>query len=40
VLRKLLGSRAFAIMERISRLNQRGKGPVVSREEVSRALGD
>ena len=40
VLRKLLGSRAFAIMERISSLNQRGKGPVVSREEVRQALGD
>jgi hypothetical protein len=40
LLRKLLGSRAFAVMERISGLNQRGKGPVVSRADVRRALGD
>jgi Methyltransferase domain len=39
LLRAMLGSRAFAIAERLSRLNQRGR-PVFSRQEVRRALGD
>jgi SAM-dependent methyltransferase len=39
LLRAMLGSRAFAIAERLSRLNQRGQ-PMFSREQVRRALGD
>ena len=35
----MLGSRAFAVAERLSRLNQRGR-PVFSRQQVRRALGD
>ena len=37
LLRAMLGSRAFAIAERISSLRQ-GGGPVFSREQVRRAL--
>jgi SAM-dependent methyltransferase len=39
LLRAMLGSRAFAVAELLSRLNQRGQ-PVFSREQVRRALGD
>jgi Methyltransferase domain len=39
LLRAMLGSRAFAVAERLSRLNQRGR-PVFSRQQVRRALGD
>jgi len=39
LLRAMLGSRAFAAAERLSRLNQRGR-PVFSRQQVRRALGD
>jgi hypothetical protein len=39
LLRAMLGSRAFAIAERLSRLNQRGR-PVFSRDQVRRALRD
>ena len=40
LLRRMLGSRAFAIGERISALQQRGKGPMFTREEVRKVLGD
>ena len=39
LLRTMLGSRAFAVGERLSRLNQRGR-PMFSRQEVRRALDD
>jgi SAM-dependent methyltransferase len=39
LLRAMLGSRAFAVAELLSRLSQRGQ-PVFSREQVRRALGD
>lgn len=39
VLRGLLGSGAFAVAERISRLRHRGR-PAISREEIRRALGE
>jgi hypothetical protein len=39
LLRAMLGSRAFAVAEQLSRLNQRGR-PVFSRQQVRRALGD
>ncbi len=39
LLRAMLGSSAFALAERLSRLRQRG-GPVFSREQVRRALGE
>ena len=39
LLRAMLGSRAFGVAERLSRLSQRGK-PVFSRQQVRRALGD
>jgi SAM-dependent methyltransferase len=39
LLRAMLGSRAFAFAEQLSRLNQRGR-PVFSRQQVRRALGD
>jgi hypothetical protein len=39
VLRAMLGSRAFAVAEQLSRLNQRGR-PVFSRQQVRQALGD
>jgi SAM-dependent methyltransferase len=39
LLRAMLGSRAFAVAEQLSRLNQRGR-PVFSRQKVRRALGD
>ena len=39
LLRAMLGSRAFAVAELLSRLNQRGR-PVFSREQVRRALDD
>jgi SAM-dependent methyltransferase len=38
LLRAMLGSRAFAVAEQLSRLHQRGR-PVFSRERVRRALG-
>ncbi len=37
LLRAMLGSRAFAVAERLSRLRQRGR-PVLSRQQVRRAL--
>ena len=40
LLRKMLDSRAFAIAERISNVMQRGKGPIFSRDEVRKTLGD
>ena len=39
LLRRMLGSRAFGLAERISRL-RRGSGAVVTRQEVERALED
>jgi hypothetical protein len=39
LLRAMLGSRAFAVAERLSRLHQR-REPVFSRDQVRRALGD
>jgi SAM-dependent methyltransferase len=39
LLRAMLGSRAFAVAERLSRLHQRGR-PVFSRQQIRRALGD
>jgi hypothetical protein len=39
LLRAMLGSRAFAVAEQLSRLNQRGR-PVFSRQQVRRALGN
>jgi SAM-dependent methyltransferase len=39
LLRAMLGSRAFAVAERLSRLHQRGR-PRFSREDVRRALGE
>jgi hypothetical protein len=39
VLRAMLGSRAFAVAEQLSRLHQRGR-PVFSRQQVRRALGE
>jgi SAM-dependent methyltransferase len=39
LLRAMLGSRAFAVAERLSRLHRRGR-PVFSRQQVRRALGD
>ena len=39
LLRAMLGSRAFAVGERLSRL-RRGGQPVFSRQQVRRALGD
>lgn len=39
-LRKLLASRAFAIAERLSSLNQRGKAPLFSRAEIRAVLED
>jgi hypothetical protein len=39
LLRAMLGSRAFALGEQLSRLNQRGR-PVFSRQQVRRVLGD
>jgi Methyltransferase domain len=39
LLRRMLGSRAFGLAERISRL-RRGSGAVVTRQEVQRALED
>jgi small-conductance mechanosensitive channel len=39
LLRAMLGSRAFAVAERLSRLHQRGR-PKFSREDVRRALGE
>ena len=39
LLRAMLGSRAFAVAEQLSRLQQRGK-PVFSRKQIRRALGD
>jgi SAM-dependent methyltransferase len=39
LLRAMLGSRAFAVAEQLSRLHQRGR-PVFSRRQVSGALGD
>jgi len=39
LLRAMLGSRAFAVAERLSGLHQRGR-PVFSRQQVRRALGD
>jgi hypothetical protein len=39
LLKAMLGSRAFAVAEQLSRLNQRGR-PVFSRQQVRRALGD
>jgi hypothetical protein len=39
LLRAMLGSRAFAIAERLSSIGQRGK-PVFSRDQIRRALGD
>jgi hypothetical protein len=35
----MLGSRAFAVAEQLSRLHQRGR-PVFSRQQVRRALGE
>src|SRR5262245_55626806 len=40
LLRSMLHSRAFAMAERLSSLRQGGKGPVFSRAEVSRLLGE
>lgn len=37
--RAMLGSRAFAVAERLSRLNQRGR-PIFTRDQVRRALDD
>ena len=39
LLRAMLGSRAFAVAEHLSRLHQRGR-PAFSRQQVRRALGD
>ena len=39
LLRAMLGSRAFAVAERLSRLHKRGQ-PVFSRQQVRRTLGD
>jgi SAM-dependent methyltransferase len=39
LLRAMLGSRAFAVAEWLSRLHQRGR-PIFSREQVRRALGE
>jgi hypothetical protein len=39
VLRAMLGSRAFAVAEQLSRLHQRGR-PMFSRQQVRRALGE
>ena len=39
LLKAMLGSRAFAVAEQLSRLNQRGR-PVFTRQQVRRALGD
>jgi SAM-dependent methyltransferase len=39
LLRAMLGSRAFAVAEQLSRLHQRGQ-PVFSRRRIRRALGD
>jgi SAM-dependent methyltransferase len=39
LLRAMLGSRAFAVAEQLSRLHQRGR-PVYSRQQIRRALGD
>ena len=39
LLRAMLGSRAFAVAERLSRLHQGGR-PAFSRQQVRRALGD
>jgi hypothetical protein len=39
LLRQMLGSRAFTIAERLSKLNQRGE-PVFSREDLKRVLGE
>jgi hypothetical protein len=39
LLRAMLGSRAFAVAEHLSRLHQRGQ-PVFSRQQVRRALGE
>jgi Methyltransferase domain len=39
LLRAMLGSRAFAFAEQLSRLHKRGR-PVFSRQQVRRALGD
>jgi Methyltransferase domain len=40
LLRSLLGSRAFALAERLSSLRQAGGGPVFSRERVRQTLGE
>jgi SAM-dependent methyltransferase len=39
LLKAMLGSRAFAVAEQLSRLHQRGQ-PVFSRKQIRRALGD
>ena len=39
LLRAMLGSRAFAVAEQLSRLHGRGR-PVFSRQQIRRALGD